>query len=212
MYKTLREILGSIVILFSPLSAHSLTNLLGLPKDDVNQTLEDLHSILDVPEDQARPIRLLHPSFRDFLLDQERCFDQQLWVNGEKGHATFADACIRLMSQELRRDICNLNLPGMLAEEVQDDQVEHCLSAELQYACRYWVQHLQKSEAQFLDIGQVDVFLRENLLHWLEALSLIRKTSEAVLAIKSLESLAMVSPQFPPEASSLPAQGLKYNK
>jgi hypothetical protein len=62
----------------------------------------------------------------------------------------------------------------------------------LQYACRYWVQHLQSSESSLADNGQVHVFLREHLLHWLEALSLIKKTSEGVLAIISLESLVIV--------------------
>ena len=37
------------------------------------------------------------------------------------------------------------------------------------------------------------VFLQENLLHWLEALSLIRKTAEGILAITSLESIVVVS-------------------
>jgi hypothetical protein len=44
-------------------------------KEDVDQTLEDLYAILDIPEDRTRPIRLHHPSFRDFLLDKTRCGD-----------------------------------------------------------------------------------------------------------------------------------------
>jgi hypothetical protein len=69
----LRHILGCIVILFSPLSADSLSTLLHATKEDVDQTLDDLYAILDIPEDRTRPIRLHHPSFRDFLLDKTRC-------------------------------------------------------------------------------------------------------------------------------------------
>jgi hypothetical protein len=49
LYNTLRKVLGSVVSLSSPLSANSLATLLHMPKQDVDQTLEDLHSILDIP-------------------------------------------------------------------------------------------------------------------------------------------------------------------
>lgn len=71
----LRNVVGSIVILLSQLSTHSLSGLLKIPKKDIDQTLEDLHSVLDVPKDQTLPLRLHHPSFRDFLLKNDRCKD-----------------------------------------------------------------------------------------------------------------------------------------
>jgi hypothetical protein len=193
LYKMLKTALGTIVILFSSLSAVSLARLLQIPKEDVQRMLEDLHAILDIPKEQSCSIRLHHPSFRDFLLDEERCSDQHFWVDEKKAHAALADACIRLMSDKLGRDICGLNLPGVLAEEAQGDRIDQHLPSELQYACRYWVQHLQRGKTQLLDDGQMHMFLRGHLLHWLEALSLMRKTSEGVLAIISLESLVAVS-------------------
>jgi hypothetical protein len=191
LYNMLRRILGSIVILFSPLSADSLANLLHLPKEDVDQTLEDLHSILDIPDYHARPIRLHHPSFRDFLLDKDRCGDPHFGVNEKQAHGDLADACMRLMSATLKRDICDLRRPGALTNDVEGSRVEQCLPPAVQYACLYWVQHLQRSGAQLYD--QVHQFLREHLLHWLEALSLMRKTSEGVIAITSLDSYVLVS-------------------
>jgi NACHT domain len=189
----LRTILGSIVVLFSPLSANSLTNLLHLPKEDVDQSLEDLHSILEIPDEQARPIRLHHPSFRDFLLDKDRCGDPRFGVNENQAHRTLADACMRLMSTTLKRDICGLNRPGALTSDVEGSRVEQFIPLGVQYACIYWVQHLEQSGAQLYDDDQVHRFLRKHLLHWLEALSLIGKMSEGVLAIISLESYIPVS-------------------
>ena len=188
-----RQVVGAIVILFNPLSAVSIARLLDVDGKIIQMRLRHLHSVLEVPNSQTHTIKLLHPSFRDFLLDKERCTDQQLRVDEKKAHAALADACIRLMSDQLRRDICYLYLPGALAREVQSDRIERYLPAELQYACHYWVQHLQRSETQLLDNGQVHVFLREHLLHWLEALSLMEKTSEGVLAISFLESFIQVS-------------------
>jgi hypothetical protein len=63
----LKHTLGSIVVLVSPLSASSLSRLLHLPKEEVDQTFEDLHAILDIPEDPTRPLRLHHPSFAIFF-------------------------------------------------------------------------------------------------------------------------------------------------
>jgi hypothetical protein len=47
----LKATLRTIVILFSPISAVSLARLLYIPKEDIGQTVDDLHSILEVLED-----------------------------------------------------------------------------------------------------------------------------------------------------------------
>src|SRR4051812_14935416 len=93
LYSMLRHVFGSIVLLFSPLSADSLSRLLNMQKQNIDQTLQDLHSILDIPEDQTRPLRLHHPSFRDFLLDQSRCCDTKFWVDEKQAHRTLAEGC-----------------------------------------------------------------------------------------------------------------------
>ena len=196
LYRTLRATIGTTVVLFSPLSAFSLARLLRMSKYEVDRTLDDLHSILNVPEDQTQPIRLHHPSFRDFLLDENRCTNPQFWVDGKKAHEFLADYCLRLMSEELGRDICGLRSPGTLVAEVQWDLIMQRLPNELQYACLYWVRHIQRSETQLQDDGQVHEFLQRHLLHWIEALSLMRKTSEGILAIASLGSMIAVSSSY----------------
>ncbi|KAG0645179.1 hypothetical protein D0Z07_9199 [Hyphodiscus hymeniophilus] len=70
-----RKILGSIVILFSPLPAASLAKVSSISGIRVTQTLERLQAILDIPKDVAGLLRLYHPSFRDFLLNKDRCGD-----------------------------------------------------------------------------------------------------------------------------------------
>jgi hypothetical protein len=161
--RMLRQVLGSIVILFSSLSVFSLARLLRTPKEEVDKTLKDLHSILDIPKDPSCVIRLHHPSFRDFLLDQKRCDDPRFYVDEEKAHQALADCCIRLMADiknGLRKDICGLHAPGALVSEVQGNLIEQFLPVELQYACRHWVPHLQRSESRLYDEGQVHLFLK----------------------------------------------------
>ncbi len=193
LYSMLRNVVGSIVILLSPLSAYSLSRLLKIPKEDIDQTLEDLHSVLDVPKNQTLPLRLHHPSFRDFLLNKDRCSDPNFWVDEKQAHQTLADRCVQLMSTSLKQDICGLNTPGVLVTDVESSRVERSLPPEVQYACLYWIQHLQKSGAQLRDNDQVHQFLQVHLLYWLEALGWMRKVSEGIHAIASLESIAAVS-------------------
>jgi hypothetical protein len=193
LYYVLRQILGSIAVLLSPLSIISLSRLLHVTTEYINQKLDDLHSILDIPKDKALPLRLHHPSFRDFLLNNNRCKDLRFWVNEKQAHQVLADCCIELLSTSLKQDIFSLEAPGMLIADIASNQVKQYLPAEVQYACLYWIQHLQKSSTQLRDNDQVHQFLQEHFLHWFEALGWIGKVSEGIHAITSLESIIMVS-------------------
>lgn len=192
----LRYVLGSVVALLSPLSSHSLSMLRRISEEDIHETLEDLHAILDIPRripnDQTRPLRLHHPSFRDFLLDRDKCNDLHFWVDERQAHRTLVNDCIRLMSNSLKQDVCEQQVPGTFVADVEPGRIEKSLPPEVRYACLYWIQHLQKSDSQLHDNDEVHRFLQAHLLHWLEALSWIGRTSAGILAILSLEALFSV--------------------
>ena len=188
----LRQIVGSVVILFDSLPATVLARLLDVPEGTIRARLRSLHSILEVPKDQGRPIRLFHLSFRDFLLGKDRCPDQ-LWVDEKTAHSSLVGSCLEAMSNVLKRDMCGLRMPGALASEVESNTVSHYLPAHVQYACRYWVYHLHQGNIDLSDNGPIHIFLQEHFLHWLEALSLVRKMSEGVLMVKILQSMVNVS-------------------
>jgi hypothetical protein len=192
-YSMLRDILGSIVVLFSPLSIESLSTLLLIAKQRTERILKDLHAILDIPKDQTHSLCLHHPSFRDFLLIKDRCSDPNFWVDKKQAHRKLAESCMRLMSTSLKQDVCRQEAPGTLVADVENSRIEQCLPSEVKYACLYWIQHLQKSGALLYDNDQVHQFLQVHLLHWLEALGWIGKTSEGIHAILSLEAQIPVS-------------------
>jgi hypothetical protein len=50
----LRHMLRNIVVLLSPLSAHSLSKSPHIPKEGIDETLEDLYAILDILKGQIR--------------------------------------------------------------------------------------------------------------------------------------------------------------
>ena len=193
-----KAVVGPIVLLAKPLSANSLAALLGISIEIIDKRLDWLHSVLSVPSDPHDNITLFHPSFRDFLVDPEKRANE-FWVDEKQAHQALAENCIQLMSKCFKPesgtdrpkaliDICDTSQPGTLVTEV-----EQHLPPEMQYACLYWIPHLQKSDGQLQDNDQVHCFLQEHLLHWLEALGWMRRVSEGVHAITSLESFISVS-------------------
>jgi hypothetical protein len=130
-YRMLKRVLRSVVTLFTPLPIYSITRILYITKEDINLTLEDLHSILDSLKDLTHSIRLHHPSFRDFLLKEERCKDPNFWVDEKQAHHTLATSCIQLMSQTLKKDICQMYTPGSQASQVESSRIQKYLPPEV---------------------------------------------------------------------------------
>lgn len=119
-----RAVVGSIVILAVPLSTSALGRILDLPRALIETRLDLLHSVLNVPSGSESPVRLLHLSFRDFLLDPSKEGENQFWVNEQRHHTFLVTRCIRTMDC-LRQDICDLQAPGTLRAEIEDSRGSH---------------------------------------------------------------------------------------
>src|SRR5882762_1768379 len=115
----LRAVLGTIVLLFDPLEPDSLEALLGLEEGTVWFTLEHLHSIAIVPDAGGGSVRLNHPSFHDFLIDSDRCNDDNFFVDLALQHGSVVKCCLQVLNT-LSRDICKIGDPSILNHEVSD--------------------------------------------------------------------------------------------
>ncbi|KAL1964566.1 hypothetical protein VTN77DRAFT_6863 [Rasamsonia byssochlamydoides] len=162
--------MGCIVVLCEPMTVENLSNLIREDRQRIKATLNPFGSVLNISDTAQGGIRLFHPSFRDFLLDCRRCPDKQL----------------------LRKNICTLRAPGILAEEVERDQIKKFISAEVQYACRYWARHLQQSSICYPLLDKAYTFLKKHLLHWLEVLSLLGRIPEGIQMISALRSVKQI--------------------
>lgn len=197
--KRFKQIVGPIVILFDVLTSHQLSHLLSISESQVNVTLNSLHSVLNIPKDKLLPIRLLHPSFRDFLVNTERCQDSDIRIDETIVHEGLAQNCLHLMSKFLDKNICALKIPGARADELSNIEIDSHIPKYVHYACCFWIDHIQlmshdrRIEIKLLhDGGQIHTFLMKHLLHWIEALSLIGKTSQGVIMMTKLESMLQV--------------------
>ncbi|KAH6883479.1 WD domain-containing protein, partial [Thelonectria olida] len=190
-----RTIVGSIIILASPLSTVALAQILAVAQGTVDSQMSMLHSVLSIPQSAESPVRLLHLSFRDFLLDSEKQEENPFWVDERATHEKLTTNCLKLLSENhrLREDICGLEMPGRLRDDVDRQNIDSCLPSEVQYACLYWVYHLKGSRVRLHDGHQALQFLQHHFLHWLEALSLIGRISESIGLIDQLQNLVDVS-------------------
>ncbi|KAF3927833.1 hypothetical protein ABW20_dc0102572 [Dactylellina cionopaga] len=186
-----KKIIGSIVILADPLSTSSLANLLGISKEKIDGKLHRLHSVLSVPSDPKLPVRLLHLSFREFLVDSDKgSGDFWFWIDEKETHAMIATRCLKILSASIKENICSMEYPGMPKRELSSAKIDECLPVHVQYACRYWLYHLERSGKRIYDGDEVHTFLRIHFLHWLEALSLIGKMTGSIGLIDTLRSLS----------------------
>ena len=96
---------------------------------------------------------LLHKSFRDFLLLPGGIGIDDFQVNIQEIHAMLASMCFNRMKSDngLRRDICNVQKPGKLRNEIDEATIARHIPPDLQYSYLYRVYHLQHSERQIMD-------------------------------------------------------------
>jgi hypothetical protein len=191
-----QELVGSIIILESPLSITSLEQLLKIQQERIRCRLNSLHSILSIPDSEDVPIRLLHLSFRDFLVNPLKKGKSPFWVNERETHERLASKCLNLLSEVLRRNICKLQNPGTLRSEIDKRTIAICLPAQLQYACRYWVHHLEQSDCHIHEGDPIHLFLQKYFLYWLEAMSLVGEAYKCIHIVKRLQALTEVRSFF----------------
>lgn len=188
----LRYVLGTIATVFAPLSPIGLARLLNLTTDKIEGNLADLHSILDIPSDTDDAIRLHHPSFRDFLYDHSRCRNNFFYIEQAVMHQILAERCINIISI-LRKNICHVDSAGTLVKDIPPAALAQHLPSEVQYSCRYWLDHIKYSPLDLVDGGLIHHFLRASCAYWLEAMSLMGRVTEAISMMIKLQGLIDVS-------------------
>ncbi|KAH8704003.1 quinon protein alcohol dehydrogenase-like superfamily [Talaromyces proteolyticus] len=185
-----QKIIGAIILLATPLSVHTLSQLLNIKPGTISKRLDFFHSVLSIPSDPTLPIRTLHLSFRDFLLDSKR-IKSPFWVNEKEKHQEISHQCLNIMRHRLKRNICDLPNEGILLTEIDEQTIDKNLPPVLQYSCRYWTTHLLKSDDLNNGMDGAFSFLQEHFLHWLEVMSIIGAVSEAIEAISMLQSVKL---------------------
>ena len=181
----IRSVLGAIVLATNPLSPSSIGTLLGFHTSDVSHQLSLVHSLV-LQGDINHPVKPFHKSFPDFITDPARCIDQRFYLSPPHHHHGILKGCLELMNQTLEKNMCKL--PDAITNlDVKDlkERTEQCINPALQYACKSWYSHLANEKTVYSATisTAIDHFLREKFLFWLEVLSVLGVTKEAVNAL-----------------------------
>jgi NACHT domain len=194
----LKMILGSLILLQDQLSPHALEQLLFLRSGIVQETLAHLHSVIVVPDSDKEVIRLLHPSFFDFMTTADRCLNSKFVVNPQAQHTLLAHRCLETMKQFLQRDICKIKNFSLFNNEVPDlaNQIITHIPTHLQYACCHWAAHLENSMVSDSLLNLIHEFCNTQLLHWIEACSLLGQLQSVLSALDVTKKVLAVSQCF----------------
>lgn len=184
-----QAIVSVIILLAVPLSINALSPFIRIGADQISNRLDSFRSVLSIPDDRDQPVRILHLSFRDFLVQSRTKF----LVDEPKKHKDIANFCLETMQSHLQKDICNLADPGALRADINPLHIRQYLPPELQYSCRYWIHHVKNSRALYCQIEEVRLFLQKHFLHWIEAMSLLGLISEVVSMLDLLRTVIPVS-------------------
>lgn len=192
-----KRVLLIVVNSYRPLQLAELKSLAGLrPLADVRRIIK-LCSILSTKGDDEA-IHFVHQSAKEFITQHmTEDMSTEIFPNGHsEGHRMILVRSIESMSERLQRDIYKLKHPAFPATEVRAPRVNPL--AAILYSCVFWINHLYELTNGHLDTslsddGIIAVFWKKHFLHWLEALSLMRKLSVAANGVTKLTNLLEVS-------------------
>lgn len=170
----LQDVLGAVALAQDHISPQTLQDLLGIAASDVMRILARLKSLIISAEDVSLPMRPLHASFPQFLIDDTRCTNTTFLVDSLTYHGRLALHCLQALMK-----------PGALP---------NVSSPHLRYGCVHWPTHLASMGGPSQELLELfDHFLKTYLLMWFEALSHIHRVETAAPALLRLHAWYQVS-------------------
>ncbi|KAL4072384.1 WD40-repeat-containing domain protein [Scleroderma yunnanense] len=188
-----RSVMRQILWLKEPLPISALNFMRdNFPHEDdrypVGIILNFMASLLTGTSELFTPVRPLHASFYDFLLDDKR--SGVFFIDKADVQHNLAYASLRVMQDGLRFNICGLPTSYVRNSGVADlaERVEENIPIHLLYSCRFWANHLQDSVFDVELAHRVKKFVTgEWMLFWLEALGVSKLIGEAYGALSTAE-------------------------
>ena len=175
VFENLRRVLGAVVLAFNPLSGGQISKILSIDTS-IATTLRHLHSVLLVPNEDSKEIRVFHKSFPDFLQDPHRCRDSRFFIDSPVHHGDLALGCLELL-KKLKQNPCDLPDFAMNRDVVDlPELLEGKVGSAARYACGYWAMHVRSSpitsDYAVRLIASTTEFFKKNTIPWIEVMSL----------------------------------------
>jgi hypothetical protein len=189
-----RVVMGTMIALATPLSLEAMTMLINARDKKVllttDQAFHVRSRISSVLLNNVVP-KFAHLSFPEFLQSLE-C-PEKFRIDVKVEHYRLALSALKIMNQ-LRFNICNLETSQVLNDEAPElsKRIEADIAPHLLYACQFWAEHLVQATFDRDLAAAASNFVHLRALFWLEALSLVKKTSGASRMLVSLANWSSV--------------------
>ncbi|TDL26586.1 hypothetical protein BD410DRAFT_783658 [Rickenella mellea] len=119
--KQFDQVFSTILLVRRPLSITHVGHLLRLPAKVIVDELLQVQSIVRIPDDNSKPVQLMHTSLRDFLTTKQR--SGNFFIDPLTRHAAITFDCLMVIKE------------GPEPKLIWEGEVEL-------YACYNWYQHL----------------------------------------------------------------------
>jgi hypothetical protein len=197
------NLLRTIVLLEKPVSIRTLAHLMGVSSNvqDVDNDVRALASVFLISPTSgskkfSETVSTFHPSFRDFLVDPQRCSDEGFLVKPAAHQQELFYQCLQVMNQNLCYDICGIRNLGLANTDTHDllERIASSVSEPLQYACQFWPVHMIASSPLAEPVSAaLYEFCTKHLFHWFEVLSLCGYLSSAAKHLYQISVWIQVS-------------------
>ncbi|KAJ7726681.1 WD40-repeat-containing domain protein [Mycena maculata] len=180
------RILGTIIQLVEPLSPQSLAALLGMNVETLMKTLLPLSAVIRVPgKPDGGPIQIIHLSFQEFITDSIQDLRPDLLCGTDLQKHEIISNILRVLQSELKFNICDLLTSYLRNVNIPDIKwrIQTYISGQLQYACRFWADHLAAISYDSNRAQAAGTFLLNQFLFWLEIMSLLGTVGHAQNAL-----------------------------
>jgi hypothetical protein len=191
-------VLAALVVLQDQVTIKVLAPLMEVTEDEAVRTVEELRSIVSCsgPDLRKDTIRPLHLTLREFLVDKERCKNSDFFIDRLLHHEKVAGSCLRILNNELRHDMCQLGGAFKDGTKSMEWRVREHVPAHVQYASAYWSVHVVENEPSTEVRAHLGVFCKENLLEWVETMSLMNRLRHGIQALLRMHSWGKVGLLF----------------
>jgi hypothetical protein len=185
-----KNVTGTIILAKIPLRRQDVIELLDIEPIALDHICQGLRSVLDTGD----LLRFTHQSLVGFLMNSEACLPPFLFHEDDQSR-TLLLACLRVMKNELRFNICNLETSHITHNDILDLELRigDIIHAHLQYACGFWIDHILTSDFEINIAQEVENFMTNRLLNWLEVMSLLRKVNHVTQELASVVAWSKVS-------------------
>ncbi|KAE9397061.1 hypothetical protein BT96DRAFT_771375, partial [Gymnopus androsaceus JB14] len=176
-------VMAQILAACEPLSIQSLKRIQSARSDGeeydeegLNAVIPFLGSLFTGVNNVNTPIRPVHTSVRDFLLNEERSTEHA--VDLYQGHETLAIGTLNLMISDLHFNICNFESSYVFNSEVKNlsEKISQNIAPELSYACLFWDSHILHIHSN-VSLPLVEKFINKSLLFWVEVLAILGRVN-----------------------------------